>query len=72
MAMAYMAAGFCFLLTFLNLISVGLAGTQARPRPAPLPPLRRSLATAPWRKARFASDFATAGNYTTTGDTTGG
>ena len=44
MAMAYMAAGFCFLLTFLNLISVGLAATRARPRPTPLPPPRAAPA----------------------------
>ncbi len=40
MAMAYMAAAFCFLLTFLNLISIGLAAIRAKPRPTPLPPPR--------------------------------
>jgi ceramide glucosyltransferase len=40
MAMAYAAARFCFFLTFLNLISIGLAAIRARPRPAPLPPPR--------------------------------
>lgn len=40
MAMAYAAAGVCFFLTLLNLISIGLAAIRARPRPAPLPPQR--------------------------------
>src|ERR1700720_267872 len=40
MGMAYAAAGFCFFLTFLNLISIGLAAIRARPRPTPLPPPR--------------------------------
>jgi ceramide glucosyltransferase len=39
MAMAYAAARFCFFLTFLNLISIGLAAIRAR-RPAPLLPPR--------------------------------
>jgi ceramide glucosyltransferase len=41
MAMAYAAAGFCFFLTFLNIISIGLAAIRARP--APLPPPRAAL-----------------------------
>jgi ceramide glucosyltransferase len=40
MAMAYAAAWFCFLLTFLNLISIGIAAIRAMPRPTPLPPPR--------------------------------
>jgi ceramide glucosyltransferase len=40
MAMAYATAGFCLFLTFLNLISIGLAAIRARSRPAPLPPPR--------------------------------
>ncbi len=35
MAMAYATAGFCFFLTFLNLISLELVRIRARPRPAP-------------------------------------
>src|SRR5664279_382956 len=37
MAMAYAAAWFCLLLTFCNLISIGVAAIRARPRQAPLP-----------------------------------
>jgi ceramide glucosyltransferase len=37
MAMAYAAAWFCLLLTFCNLISIGVAAIRARPRPSPLP-----------------------------------
>ena len=37
MAMAYAAAGFCFFLTFLNIISIGLAAIRARPTPLPPP-----------------------------------
>ncbi|MGQ0443854.1 MAG: ceramide glucosyltransferase [Beijerinckiaceae bacterium] len=40
MAMAYAAAGCCFFLTFLNLISLGIAAIRERPRPTPLPPPR--------------------------------
>ncbi|MGH6852923.1 MAG: ceramide glucosyltransferase [Methylocella sp.] len=40
MAMTYAAAWFCFFLTFLNLISIGIAVIRARPRPTPLPPPR--------------------------------
>jgi ceramide glucosyltransferase len=40
MAMAYTAAWFCLILTFLNLISIGIAAIRARPRPKPLPPPR--------------------------------
>src|ERR1700680_820118 len=40
MAMTYAMAGFCFFLTFLNLISTGIAAIRARPRLAPLPPPR--------------------------------
>jgi ceramide glucosyltransferase len=40
MAMAYATAGVCLFLTFLNLISIGLAAIRARPRPAPRPPPR--------------------------------
>jgi ceramide glucosyltransferase len=35
MAMAYAAAWFCVLLTFLNLVSIGIAAIRARPRRAP-------------------------------------
>src|SRR3984893_2827393 len=42
MAMAYATAGFCFFLTFLNLISIGVAPIRASPRPTPLPPPRAS------------------------------
>ena len=38
MAMTYAAAWFCFFLTFLNLISIGIAAVRARPRTTPLPP----------------------------------
>jgi ceramide glucosyltransferase len=44
MAMAYAVAWFCFFLTLLNLISIGLAAIRARPRPAPLPPPRAAPA----------------------------
>jgi ceramide glucosyltransferase len=37
MAMAYAAAWFCVLLTFLNLVSIGIAAIRARPRRAPRP-----------------------------------
>ena len=37
MAMAYAAAWFCLLLTFCNLISIGVAAIRARPRQSPLP-----------------------------------
>jgi ceramide glucosyltransferase len=40
MAMTYAAAWFCFFLTFLNLISLGIAAIRARPRLTPLPPPR--------------------------------
>ena len=40
MAMTYAAAWFCFFLTFLNLISLGIAAIRARPRLSPLPPPR--------------------------------
>jgi ceramide glucosyltransferase len=37
MAMAYAAEWFCLLLTFCNLISIGVAAIRARPRPSPRP-----------------------------------
>lgn len=40
MAMTYAAAWFCFFLTFLNLISLGIAAIRVRPRLLPLPPPR--------------------------------
>ncbi|HEX3495081.1 MAG TPA: glycosyltransferase, partial [Methylocella sp.] len=40
MAMEYAAAWFCLFLTFLNVLSIGIAAIRARPRPAPLPPPR--------------------------------
>ncbi|MGH6811547.1 MAG: ceramide glucosyltransferase [Methylocella sp.] len=43
MAMTYAAAWFCFFLTLLNLISIGIAAIRARPRPTPLPAPRAAL-----------------------------
>jgi ceramide glucosyltransferase len=40
MAMAYTAAWFCLLLTFCNLISLGITAIRARPRSTPLPSAR--------------------------------
>jgi ceramide glucosyltransferase len=36
MAMAYIAVWFCLFLTILNLISIAIAATRVRPRPAPI------------------------------------
>jgi hypothetical protein len=46
MAMAYATACFYLQLTFLNLISIGLAAIRARPRPASLPAIRSAVKVA--------------------------